>query len=325
MSNEPSLTSQEPEAGFLQRCNTIVGGWQANNTPFEQAVNDLHQMAGEAETAGHLPNQAVIQYFLGYVHGYRGDLNGSIVYFERAKSLFEQAQSAQGVNRCVLSLGESYRQKGNTIYARRHFQEAYDNAVKMGDVSTQMIARINEGQLLISVDKPVSARTALEDGLRIAAELDEDERNALCRLLCEAHYALATVDLADKKTEAAWQHARQAYELAVSIDQPLEMGYASRTMGEVLTVLPNPPDDLGPDFSTNPNHHFEASVEAFRSIKSESELGRSLHAFGRSLAARGLRTAAAQKLRQAMMIFSRHGMVEESARANETYNQLFMR
>jgi hypothetical protein len=142
-------------------------------------------------------------------------------------------------------------------------------------------------------------------------------------MLCEVYHGLAVIFLNDGDVHAAWKKAKLALRTARTINQPLAVGQASRTMGEVLTTLEAPPEDVGGEFSVDPDEHFKASVAAFEELDSEGEVARTLHAHARSLAKRGKRVPAARKLQQAMLVFARLGMVDDAAKAAEAQAEIF--
>ena len=53
-------------------------------------------------------------------------------------------------------------------------------------------------------------------------------------MLCEVYYALAVINLNDNRINEAWEQAQHALEMANQVSEPLAIGQANRTMGEVL-------------------------------------------------------------------------------------------
>lgn len=315
------MTGQESVPDFNEQCALILRQWQAGELPFLQAAARLDALGQQALRERNIANQARVEFSWGYVQGYRSNLSESIKHFEKARQLYEIAQDERRVSSCDLNLGESYRRKGDFIKARDLFRAAYERSVQLGELRSQTIARANEGQMLLSMGQTNGARVALQEALQLSEQWEPQHRQSLVGLLCEVYHALAVIYLNENNLEAAWDEAKQAVNAAQEFNQPLEIGYANRTMGEVLTVYQDPP--LGGEFSTNPDDYFKASIEAFRSLDAEGEVARTLHVFARSLAKRGKRVPAARQLQQATLIFAKLGMVDDAAKAAESQAEIF--
>jgi tetratricopeptide (TPR) repeat protein len=305
--------NDEPTPEFESRCMTIVNEWQAGNLPFTDASDQLGTLKDEAEKANHLPNEARAEFLLGYLQHYRGSLDASIHHYERARLLFERAGNRARMARCDINLGESYRHKGDFNHARRLFRQAHDIAVELNLLDTKTFAMANEAQILLRMGQYQAARDLLQEAYQLSQQWPPDSRT-LPVLLCEIHHGLAVIQLNDGQPQAAWSHATRALEIAQSHQNPLHMGYANRTAGEVLTMLEAPPGD---GFSADPDLYFQAANQAFRGIAAEGEVARTLYVHGKSLARRGRRVTSARKLQQAMDIFTRLGMIDDAARAAE--------
>jgi tetratricopeptide (TPR) repeat protein len=310
--SSPTLQA-EPALEFESRCLTIVNQWQAGSLPFVEASNQLGTLKEEAEKANHLPNEARAEFLLGYLQHYRGNLDVSIHHYERARLLFERAGNQAQVACCDIHLGESYRYKGDFNRARRLLRQAHDLAIELNVLDTRTAAMASEAQILLRMGQYQAARDLLEEAYQLSQEWPPDSP-ALPGLLCEIHHGLAVIHLSDGQPQAAWSHATRALEIAQTHQNPLHVGYANRTAGEVLTMLEAPP---GNGFSGDPNFYFQAANLAFRSIHAEGEVARTLYAHGKSLARRGKRVTSARKLQQAMDIFTRLGMIDDAARAAE--------
>lgn len=315
---------QEPTSEVRKQTNQILQEWQAGDLPFLKAVEQVEALAQETMVQESLINQGHIQYVLGYMHFYHGHYNTSIEHVKLARDHFEHVGNEQYMTRCDIFLGETYRHKGDFIRARDYFRIAHDNAARLGEIVLQCVAYVNEGQLLLSLEDHESARECLEKAVNLVEQFSPDY-NPLHRaeILCEAYHALAVIHLYHKNFEGAWETAKQSLALAESISQFRTIGHANRTMGEVLTALETPPQDLEPDISDNPDFYFKASLEAFKQATNEGEMARTMHAHARSLAKRGQRVLAARKLKQATMIFVKLGMLDDVAKTTETQNDIF--
>jgi hypothetical protein len=103
----------------------------------------------------------------------------------------------------------------------------------------------------------------------------------------------------------------------------MSLGFANRTLGEVLLAFEDR-TELGDDeFSADPGEYFRAALESFQEMDAEGERARTMFAHARCLAKQGRRVAAARLLQQAMLIFAQLGMVDDSAKAAESQAEIF--
>jgi len=304
----------EPTPEFYAHCNQVFERWENGDLPFKDALDQLTALGYEAQRSGHLANQGRAELLLGILQGYRANLDASISHFERARDLFERAGNRRRAVGCILNLGESYRLKGYFSRARQLFRTAFDSAKELGAVDTQTIAATNEGQMLMSMDHLDSARATLEKAFQLAAQIT-DRPDQRVQLLCETQSCLALVHLRLKDYDQAWIYLFAALKIAQEIKQPLHLGLTYRALGEILSTVGSLPPGADVSLSSDPDEHFRASSEAFRSIKAEGEAARTLYLHALSLSARGHGMTAARKLQQAMLIFTRLGMADDAAKA----------
>lgn len=313
--NRPSdARGQEPTVEFDGRLTATFGRWERGELPAREVQMQIEAMSHEAQANDHAANQGRAEMLLGVLHGYRANLDASIRHFERARALFEQAGNRCRAIDCILNLGESYRLKGNFTRARHLFRAASEAALEVGEIDTEAMALCNEGQMLISMNELEQARASLLKAKDVALHIPDDtKRNELD---CEIEYALAITLLRLSDTAQAWVHALNSRALANRCgDQPLLVGISNRGLGEVLTVLGALPADSDPALPASPDACFIISTEAFQSIKADGEAARSLYTHALSLSARGDHVQAANKLQQAMIIFTRLGMADDAAKA----------
>jgi tetratricopeptide (TPR) repeat protein len=310
---EDAAIDMEPTAEFNQRCVTAIQSWQSGEMPFNDAVTQMELLLAQARRAGHIANQARAEHGLGFLQHYRGNLNTSIRHYEQARSLYLRAGNRDRAANIDLNQGENYRFKGEFNRARRLYRAAFETAHELGNLRIQTIAAVNEGLVLLTLEKLDAAQSALQRGYELAAQWTENH-DALPGILCEIHHGMSVIHLARDEHQAAWDHALKALEAARTNQQPLQIGYANRTLGEVVTAIQGAPL---PDLPSEPDEYFRTSVAAFREIDADAEMARTMFAQARSLAMRGRRTTAARKLQQAMIIFTRLGMVDDAARAAE--------
>lgn len=313
---------QDVAPEYRERYNAIFDAWQSGKLVFVDAVTQIETLRRIAVRAGDIANQGGAELLMGIMQGYRANLNESIQHFEQARDLFSKVGNRERVATCTLNIGESYRLKGNFTQARRYFHAAYEAASQLQDVKMQVTALTNEGQMLISLGRYDQARAALEDAIQLSSEVWSDnarlEANRIDNL-CEIHHALVAVYLQLGQPELAWEHARLSLRIAQEIQQSYRIGFANRAIAEVLTQLETPPDS---SFDSDPDTYYQAACEAFRELKAEGELGKTLCAQGKSLAKRGRKLQSARKLQQAMVIFTRLGMVDDAAKAAEAQLQV---
>src|SRR5690606_13020796 len=100
---------------------------------------------------------------------------------------------------------------------------------------------------------------------------------------CEIHTALVSVALADGDAHEAWEHAAKSYEYAEFSGRIVRMGYANRALGDVLTQLGASPSR---EFNSDVDYYYSEALSAFKQVKAEGEVARTLLAHGQSLAKR---------------------------------------
>jgi len=210
----------------------------------------------------------------------------------------------------ALNQGENYRYKGDFNRALQLYRAAYDNS---DQIATKTMAAANEGLVLVTMGRNTKARESFETALELVQQFTEEDRDP-AGLLCEIHHGMAEIFLREGDLEFAWNHALKALAAAQETGEPLQYGYANRTLGEVITGLGSSPDER---FSSNADDYFREALQAFREINAEVEMAKTMYAQALSLAARGRRTTAARKLQQVMIIFTRLDMVDDAARAAE--------
>ncbi len=311
--NTISSFDADPTPEFNARGLAVLHQWEKSELPFDEAILRFTQMVQEAIQSKHLANQGRAEHFLGYLQHYRGNLNTSIMHYDRARSLFIQVGNENRIAIIDLNQGENYRNKGEFSRARRLYRNAHDAAARLGNLRIQTMAIVNEGLALLSLKDYGAARDSLEEGLRLSdqwAEGDDD----FYELRCEIYHGLATLDLIAENIAEAWQHAQNCLESASQEKQPLSLGYAYRIMGEVLTAITNP-GAIG--IEGTPDDYYRAALEAFRHINAEGEIGRTVYSQAKSLAHRSKRRSAAQMFKEAMVIFTQLGMTDDAAKAAE--------
>jgi tetratricopeptide (TPR) repeat protein len=329
MTAEPKQTEQaavpvpDIDEAFRGRVNTIFDAYQTNSTNLPDTLKQLEALRQEALAENHGINEAAIYNILGIIYGYRANYPESINHFTKARDLFEKHGAKRRVATCDLNLGETYRLIGNYSKARQYFHSAYEAAKSLNHIPTEILALTNEGQMWFSLKSYDKAKKTLEEAQDLALNkwVLETERDKLNRddNLCEIHYAFVSLYLQENNGEKAWEHAKTTMDYAKFTDRPVRFGYANRALGDVITVLGKAPEEA---YSEDADSYYQAALDAFRQVKAEGDVGKTLFAQGQSLAKRGKTRSAGQKLQQAMVIFTKLGMSEEAAKAAEAQMSL---
>ncbi len=330
-SSTPPQPMQEIDEAFRARCDVIYEAWFQGGGDFRAAVESLITLENEALIGAHYAHQGLVENVIGMMYGYRADLDQSIRYFSRARDMFERANNPAQVVRAVMNLGETYRQKGDFPRARQFFRTAYEQAGLLNVPATQAFAAANEGHLLLSMKQYDRARERFEKALELAPSVEK----VLSQLevKTDAIQGMAKVHLQVGENSAAWKCAVESMGLSQQSQQPLMLGCAYRTMGEVLTALghtpsgtpaadPNAPDPAATnEHLGDPDMYFQLSIEMFREINAEGEIARTVHMQGMSLLTRGQNMTASRKFYQAMLLFTKLGMKDDANKAAQAQMQ----
>jgi tetratricopeptide (TPR) repeat protein len=313
MTDQP-ISDAEPTPEFNQSIIDVINAWESGDMPFAEGIARLTNLRQEAIAANHIANQGRAEHLLGYLQHYRGNLDSSIRHYRRARSLYNRAGNRVRMVTIDINQGENQRLKGDLEQALKLYRTAYATGVELGRKDSQTIAITNEGLALFALGEYADAIKALERGLELSDEWpDKTDRN-YHPLLCEIYHGLANTYLQQGNLDIAWEYVLKGLDIAKIDGQPFTRGFANRTAGVVITALESVPDET---FSSDPDYYFKQALAAFNEINAEAELARTIFAHAHSLAERGKRTTAARKLQQAMIIFTRLGMMQDAARAAE--------
>ena len=319
MTATPNL---DPTPEVQEKCRTILQTWQAGDLEFEKASAELRNIQEDAKMRANLPDEARVEFVFGFMQGYRANLVLAEKHFQQAREMYEAIGDRARHLSCILNLGEIARQRGDFTRAHRLFDEAYDTAKTMeGELDTQTIALSNKGQALLSAGNAADAQEALEFAYDLYEQLPEDKQSP--SLLIEIQQGLAMIYLAKADIEKAWSAAKEALHFAHEVNQPLPLGMANRTMAEILTELAQIPAEDREKFPLDIDSYFQESMQAFQSISAEGEMARTMFAQAKSLGKRGRQLQAARRLQEAIIIFSRLGMVNDATKAAELQSQIF--
>lgn len=308
----------EPSPEFNDACMALIRSWEHGDSSLQDISQRLKDLSRQAETSGHIANQGRAEHLSGYVQHYIGNYAMSISHYENARRLFERVSNRRRVATMDLNQGENYRYKGEFKRAQRLYRSAYEVAADLADVRLQAMAISNEGLMLISMGDNDTAYKALMEGYRLTELWVGDEKN-LPALRTEIHFGLATIALAEKEALSAWEHAHYSLENAQTSDNLRSVGLAYRILGDAMTLLGTVPTDAQFD---NPDDYYRAALDAFAAVEAQAEMGRTVYCHAKSLAARGRRRHAAQRFREAMVVFTHLGMTVDAAKAAEAQLQV---
>jgi tetratricopeptide (TPR) repeat protein len=311
-------TPQEPTAEFNERCINLLRQWDTGRISSKELLNQLAELSREATSANHAANQGRVEHLQGYVHHYLGNYNTSIAHYEKARRFYVRAGNRGRIAAIDLNQGENYRLKGEFSRALTLFRSAYETSESMQHLPLMSFSLTNEGLVLVTVKDYENARAALQRAYDLSLAWDRKVYDGVAEeaeaLRTEIFLGLAEIDLAQNRLESAWQHACESLRNAQFIQEPRATGLAYRILGDVLTALPAPID---PAMPTSPDDFYRQAMECFRQVQAEGEIGRTVFAHARSLAARKSKLKAAQMFREAMVIFTRLGMTHDAVRAAE--------
>ncbi|NOG52265.1 MAG: tetratricopeptide repeat protein [Chloroflexi bacterium] len=153
-----------------QHSTALLTAWEDGTLSYHDAIVQFNALRGEAQTRGQTEDEAFLESRLGVIEGYRGNYVGSIAHFERARDLYLRANNRRQVATCTLNIGETYRLKGNFARARQYFRIGLDAAVELGDRETQVLARTNESQMMLSQGNAAQAEANLRECYALCEE-----------------------------------------------------------------------------------------------------------------------------------------------------------
>jgi tetratricopeptide (TPR) repeat protein len=304
-----------PDPEFEQQCRTVVDQWRSGSNSFRLAVAELDRLLQTSIATGHRRNQAMAHGMLGYMQGYRGNLNAAIQYFQRARSIYDEIGDLQRVMITDLNTGISYRQRGDFYRALTLYRSVTRQSELLGSMVVHAKALSNEALVLVTLKRYRQAAQTLARVRRLADASNTPQDPNWPTIKCEMFYAQAMIDIAQGQPLAAWDGAVQGMEIARETRQAIHIGYANRTMALVVDALGHVPDEFIETYTADPDVYFSAAIGAFRDVRAQAELAQTVYMHGLSLGQRGQRVNAWRKLQQALVIFTRLGMVHDAADA----------
>lgn len=313
----PSTNSQiDPQ--FYAQCQAIRVEWENGELPFKEALVQLNKFRDDAMQEEHLANIGAVELVLGLLQHYRGNLNISIQHYQQARAYFTHCGDEERIAHVDLNQGENYRFKGDINNASRLYKSAYYTAKRLNSLPIQTLAALNEGLMMVNVGRYYAARALLSDALSLVDQWSED--NGLRHgILCEIYYGLAVMSVDDGDLERAREFALESTKVAHLTEEPLNLGFAYRTLAIVTAAWNGALDSY---LESDAEVYYRTAIQYFRDINAEAEVARTVYAQALSLAARGQRTTAARKLQHVMVVFTRLEMLADAAHAAEVASQL---
>lgn len=309
------IMDAEPTPAFEEQVRLIFRNWSTGNMAFRDAIDQLAHLGQKAQTTGHLANQARVEHMLGYVQHDRGNLNTSLMHFERARALFEQVGNMQRIAMMDLNIGEVYRYKSDYTRARHLYRKAYEVASKLHLLELRTLALANEGQMLLNMNRHEQAFTSLTEAYQLTTQWSAEPEQSVENIRTEIHCALAEIYLHRDEFTAAWEQAQYALENAETSQLPILSGIANRVIGDVLSTPADLPNVDRNSFTSDPDLYYQRAITILRDMRADAELAHTMFAYGKSLARRGRQLNAARQLQQAMIVYTRLDMVADAAKA----------
>lgn len=308
MTHDP--TSPDPD--FQTRCQTTLNEWIEGGSSFRNALAAMTQLHDMAVAENHVPNQALAQRMFGFMQGYRGNLNACIQHYDRARELYELLGRSHDVVVMDLNRGIAYRQKGDFHRALTLYRSVIEQAGALGAHEIRAKTLTNEALLLITLKRMRQAKEAVKAVHDLMEKHFDPAGRNWPTIVCEMYFAEALIRIEEGNPAEGWQAATASLDVAKQTGQVLHRGYANRTLAVVLDALGSSPD---PAYESDPDTYFSEATHAFREMRAEAELAQTIHLHGICLGKHGQKPAAARKFQQALVIFTRLGMVHDAAEA----------
>jgi tetratricopeptide (TPR) repeat protein len=185
------------------------------------------------------------------------------------------------------------------------FEEAIAQARAIGFRAAEAALLNNLGEARLMLEETSAARKIVLQALKIAEETGEK------RVLFDITRNLGKIDLAEGDKESALERLGEADEIAMDLDSPALRAMAKRSLGDVYShfLLTEADEDKA---AATAEMYFREAIDIFRDLGNESELARTLLAFGQFLQGRGEDFRATQYLDTAKEISDRlHIVISE--------------
>ncbi|MFZ4634608.1 MAG: tetratricopeptide repeat protein [Saprospiraceae bacterium] len=109
---------------------------------------------------------------MGLTYKNMGVIDSAFAYFYQAVPICIKYNNQRGLAANYSNLGNLHLQKGEAVQAEHFFRHALDADQKSGNEAGEAISRCNLGVALLRSGRPAEAKTALLEGYRMTAALD---------------------------------------------------------------------------------------------------------------------------------------------------------
>jgi tetratricopeptide (TPR) repeat protein len=305
------LQDPEPTPEFELTCQQLINAWSSGALPIVQALTRLEAMGEQARQENRMAHQGRVEHLLGYIYQDLGDVNTSIQHYDKAQRFYLRLNNAKRLAGVDLNQGENYRDKGDYARALELYQRAYRVADECGEMSIKTFARGNQGWVYLAMKDDLNAQKAFEEAIDLCEHYSvENIESSIAEFSC----GLATVALTQGRYENAWTLGYEGFVMAQLGREMREIGMTWRVLGDALTMLPAPID---PSMPIVPDSYYKHAIEAFQMINAEAEVARTLLCQAKSLVHRGARAKASTYFREAIVIFTRLGLMNDALQATE--------
>jgi DNA-binding SARP family transcriptional activator len=303
-SNGPSLEMVRLDSG-MAFLNIRQGQYEEAIRLCQQSLEMLEKLPENADSR---KERARIYNNLGSIYLNWNDYPRAIDHFEKSLAIRIENGDTHGTAVLYNNLGVVYERQGNYDKAFEYHRQSFELEKEIGDIYGLAISHTNLGLILSRREDYPQALDHLEEAEGICGDIK-------CEwLLPETYRVMAEVRLARGEVAEALECGQASLEMAHKTGDRAFEGVAHRVLGKVLI--------LGHQQWEEGERHFSKSVDIFRALGNEHELGKSYYERGLLLRDKGEVNQAKECLSQAIEIFQRTGATERLERAKTAYRQL---
>ena len=253
---------------------------------------------------------AVSLHHIGSVHRERGDFRTAVKALREALGLARQVNDRKQVADILNNMGIICYHRGQKERALTVWSEALDIARELGERQLEGMTLNNMGETSLAVGRADEAREQLEAAIAIFEAVGDRHS------LADALRNLGDAHLQSNEYAEARAYSERALEAARELGARVYVGLAERNLGEVFSRTIYADDDGRDERISRAEAHFIASRCELEAIGQETELGRTLLAYGSFLAEIGRDEDARDALGRAREIFIRLDMKDALERAD---------
>lgn len=238
------LGNADLAADYLTLSHTLAE-LQNDDGRASRALNGLaalHHVHGELERAGEIYSHAreiaqrggdvltvgSIEQNLGTLANIRGDLPEALQHYEAALRCYEKVNHERGASLVLNNLGMLYIDLTDLATADSCLDRALATSRRIGDALTEGIVQINRTELLLARGDLAAARASCDDAFEIVSRLGEHSYRS------DALKFYGIIYRESNKTYLAETHLREAIEIAILQNYPLQEAEAQRELALVL-------------------------------------------------------------------------------------------